>query len=78
MFEKIRALICDQLGLDEGRVTMESSFVDDLCCDSLDIIDLMATAEEEFGMNEIPEEDLASMYTVGDLVRYAEEKAGEC
>lgn len=75
MFEKIRTLICDQLGLDEERVTMESTFVEDLCCDSLDIIDLMTTAEDEFGMGEIPEEELSKMVTVGDLVRYAEANA---
>lgn len=77
MFEKIRALICEQLGLDEDKVTMESSFVEDLCCDSLDVIDLLTTAEEAFGMGEVPEEALAGMVTVGDLVRYAEENAGE-
>lgn len=73
MFEKIRALICDQLGLDEDRVTEEASFVEDLCCDSLDIVELLTTAEEEFDMSDIPEEKLAELKTVGDLVRYVEE-----
>lgn len=70
MFEKIRTMICEQLGLDEDRVTMESTFVEDLCCDSLDVVELMATAEEEFDMVSIPEDALAEMKTVGDLVRY--------
>lgn len=77
MFEKIRALICEQLGLDEEQITENSSFVEDLCCDSLDIIELMAAAEEEFGMGEVPEDKLAEMKTVGDLVRYVEETAEE-
>lgn len=73
MFQKIQMLICDQLGLDEDRVTMNASFVEDLCCDSLDIVELMATAEDEFGMPEIPEDKLAEIKTVGDLVTYVEE-----
>lgn len=76
MLEKIKSLICDQLGLDEDRVTEESRFVEDLCCDSLDIIELMTTAQEEFDMAEIPEDALAEMKTVGDLVRYAEAQRG--
>ncbi|MGM9669549.1 MAG: acyl carrier protein [Faecousia sp.] len=75
MLEKIIKLICDQLGLDEDRVTAESTFEEDLCCDSLDVIELMATAEEEFGMGSVPEEKLAEIKTVGDLVRYVESVA---
>lgn len=77
MFEKIRAMICQQLGLDAERVTEDSSFVQDLCCDSLDVVELLATAEEEFGLKEIPEAALAQMVTVGDLVRYVTENAQE-
>lgn len=73
MFQKIQMMICDQLGLDEDRVTMNAAFVEDLCCDSLDIVELMATAEDEFGMPEIPEDKLAEIKTVGDLVAYVEE-----
>lgn len=72
MLEKIRALICEQLGLDEDAVTEDSAFVEDLCCDSLDVIELLTAAEEQFGMSEIPEEEMAEMKTVGDLVRYVE------
>lgn len=72
MFEKIQGLICEQLGLDPEKVTEESRFVEDLCCDSLDVIELMTTAEDEFGMEQIPEDKLAGMLTVGDLVRYVE------
>lgn len=77
MLEKVITLICEQLGLDEDRVNEDSSFVEDLCCDSLDIVELMATAEEEFDMGDIPEEVLAEMRTVGDLVRYIEQNVQE-
>lgn len=77
MFEKIRNIICEQLGLDEDMVTEESTFAEDLHCDSLDVIELMTTAEEEFGMDPIPEEALAKMATVGDLVAYIENNGQE-
>lgn len=77
MFEKVREIICSQLGLDEDRVTEASSFADDLCCDSLDVVELLATAEEEFGMPDIPEDKLAQLQTVGDLVSYISETMQE-
>lgn len=77
MFEQIRAIVCDRLGLDADRVREDSSFVDDLYCDSLDMIELLATAEEEFGIGEVPEDALAAMKTVGDLVRYMESTVQE-
>lgn len=73
MEEKVINLICTQLGLDIDKITLESSFVDDLFCDSLDIVELLSVAEDQFGMPEIPEERLAQMKTVGDLVSYVEE-----
>ena len=72
MFEKIRDIICGQLGLDAETVTEEASFAEDLRCDSLDVIELISTAEDEFGMAQIPEDKLAEIRTVGDLVRYVE------
>lgn len=77
MFEKIREMICQQLRLEPEKITEESAFVEDLCCDSLDVIELMTTAEDEFGMEQIPEDQLANMKTVGDLVRYVEAAMGE-
>lgn len=77
MFERVREIICTQLGLDEERVTEASSFADDLCCDSLDVVELLATAEDEFGMPDIPEEKLAELKTVGDLVAYISETMQE-
>jgi len=72
MFESVRNLICDQLGLEPDQVTMESGFFTDLHCDSLELIELTNTVEEEYDLEEIPEETLVELKTVGDLVRYLE------
>ena len=71
VFEKIRAILCDQLDLDEDKVTMESSIVDDLGADSLDVVDLIMSLEEEFDI-EIPDEEIENIKLVGDLVKYVE------
>ncbi|MBR5279421.1 MAG: acyl carrier protein [Clostridia bacterium] len=69
MFEKIRDIVCEQLGVDEDKVTMESSFVDDLGADSLDIVELVMALEETFGV-EIPDSEAEKISTVGDVVEY--------
>ena len=68
-FERVRAIIVDQLGVDEGDVTMEANFRDDLEADSLDLVELIMAFEEEFG-GEINDEDAQKIITVGDAVRY--------
>nr|WP_284697411.1 MULTISPECIES: acyl carrier protein [Thermoanaerobacterium] len=68
-FEKIRDIIVEQLGVDPEEVTMESSFIDDLGADSLDIVELIMALEEEFDV-EIPDEDAEKIKTVGDVVEY--------
>lgn len=73
-FEKIKSVIVEQLGVDESMVTLESSFVDDLGADSLDIVELIMGFESEFDF-EIPEEDAESITTVGDAVKYLKENA---
>lgn len=74
VFEKVRAIIVDQLGIDdEDKITMEASIVDDLGADSLDVVDLIMSLEEEFDV-EIPDEDVENMKTVGDIVKYVEAK----
>lgn len=70
LFEKIRGMICEQFAIEEGEVGEDTSFVDDLGADSLDVVELTMTLEEEFGMPEVPEEDLKVIMTVGDLVKY--------
>lgn len=72
LYEKIAGIICDQLGLEASEITRDTAFVADLGCDSLDIVELTISLEEEFGMSEIPEDDLKAIKTVGDLVDYAE------
>lgn len=69
MFEKVRQIIVDQLGIDENEITMESSFIDDLGADSLDIVELIMALEEEFNI-EIPDEEAEKISTVGDVVEY--------
>lgn len=72
IFEKIRSIICDQLELDEDKVTMDSVLLDDLGADSIDLADLVMTFEDEFDM-EITDEALESIKTVADIVKYIEE-----
>ncbi len=72
MFEKIRKIICDQLELEEDAVTMDSILLDDLGADSIDLVDLVMSFEDEFDM-EISDEALESIKTVGDIVKYIEE-----
>ncbi len=69
IFEKIRDIIVEQLGVDAEEVTLESKFIDDLGADSLDIVELIMALEEEFDM-EIPDEDAEKISTVGDVVEY--------
>lgn len=76
MFEKVKAKIAEQLSIDENEITMDSSFVDDLGADSLDIVELIMALEEEFDM-EIPDEDAEKIATVGDVVEYIKARVDE-
>lgn len=71
MFEKIRDLLAKQLKLKPEKITMESTISGDLEADSIDILELLMTLEEENGIV-IPDEKLAGFKTVGDIVRYLE------
>ena len=71
--EKITEIIVEQLGVKPEEVTLEASFVDDLGADSLDTVELVMALEEEFGI-EVPDEDAEKLTTVGDAVKYIEEK----
>lgn len=70
IFQKIQKLICEQFVVDEEAVTMETSFVDDLGADSLDIVELTMAIEEEFSLPEVSDEQLKGIVTVGDLVDF--------
>lgn len=74
IFEKLKSLIAEQFNVDEDSITMETSFADDLNADSVDIVDLSMALEEEFGIDELTEEETASISTVGDLVRFLQGK----
>lgn len=72
--ERVRNIICDQLAVEPEKVTTTASFIDDLGADSLDIVELVMTMEEEFDM-EIPDEEAEKLRTVGDVVKYIATKA---
>ena len=74
VFEKVQKILCDQLDLEEEQVTEEAEVIEDLGADSLDIVDLVMTLEEEFD-TEIPDEDIENLKTVGDIVKYIEDHA---
>ena len=74
VFEKVKKILCDQLDLEEEQVTEEAEVIEDLGSDSLDIVDLVMTLEEEFD-TEIPDEDIENLKTVGDIVKYIEDHA---
>ena len=71
--ERVRNIICDQLAVEPEKVTLTASFIDDLGADSLDIVELVMTMEEEFDLD-IPDEDAEKMKTVGDVVKYIASK----
>ncbi len=72
IFEKIKEIIVEQLGVAENTVTMEASFIDDLGADSLDIVELIMALEEEFDL-EIPDADAEKIVSVSDVVDYIKE-----
>ena len=69
VFEKVKQIIVEQLGVEESAVTLEASFIDDLGADSLDIVELVMALEEEFDM-EIPDANAEKVVTVNDVVEY--------
>ena len=76
ILEKITKILCEQLDLDEEQVTESAEVIGDLGADSLDIVDLVMTLEEEFD-TEIPDEDIEELKTVGDIVKYVEEHVAQ-
>lgn len=76
IFKTMQDLIAKQFAIDTDEISMESSFVDDLGADSVDLVELVMAMEEEFDIGEIDEEDLTALKTVGDCVRYLNGKLG--
>ena len=71
---KVKKIVADHLGIDEAKVTEESSFIDDLGADSLDTVELVMAFEEEFG-SEISDSEAEKILTVGDAIKFIESKS---
>lgn len=71
VFEKVKSILCEQLDADENKVTMDTLIAEDLGADSLDVVDLLMSLEDEFDV-EIPDEEIENIKTVGNLVHYIE------
>lgn len=76
IYEKIIGMVAEQFGVDKEELSRETSFADDLSADSLDVVELSMTIEDEFGLGEISEDDLKAIKTIGDLVDYVEHASG--
>ena len=72
--QQVKAIVAEQLGVKQEQVTNDASFVDDLGADSLDTVELVMALEEEFEI-EIPDEDAEKLQTVGDVIKYIQERA---
>ena len=73
-YDKVKEIIIDKLSVDEGKITMDAKFIDDLGADSLDTVELVMAFEEEFG-SEISDSDAEKILTVGDAIKFIESKA---
>ncbi|HJB56237.1 MAG TPA: acyl carrier protein [Candidatus Flavonifractor intestinipullorum] len=76
VFEKIVALLAEQLGVDPENITMDTSF-EELGADSVDVVDLTMAVEEAFHLDDLSDENLSDMTTVGDFVRFLQKKLDE-
>ena len=74
IFEKLSEIVADQFSVEVSTITMDTTFEEDLGADSLDIVELSMALEEEFGVEEMEEDELTAITTVGDLVRYLQRK----
>ncbi|HIA29806.1 MAG TPA: acyl carrier protein [Candidatus Marinimicrobia bacterium] len=74
-FDKVKDVIMDKLGVEDDKITLEASFIDDLGADSLDTVELIMQLEEEFGL-EIPDEEAEKLTSVGAAVEYIDSHVG--
>ena len=72
VFEKVKAILSEQFDVEEDSITLDSTIAEDLGADSLDIVDLLMSIEDEFEI-EIPDEEVENIKTVGELVKYIED-----
>ncbi len=73
VFDRIQEYLADQLDVDPAKITAESDIVNDFGADSLDVLDMITTLSDEFGID-IPDEDVETFHTVGDVVTYVEDR----
>ena len=76
VFEKVKAILSEQFDVEEDSITAETTLADDLGADSLDVVDLLMSIEDEFEI-EVPDEEIENIKTVGDIVKYIENKVEE-
>lgn len=72
VFDKVRAIVSNQFDVDEDTITLDTNIADDLGADSLDVVDMLMSLEDEFDV-EIPDEEIENIHTVGEIVSYIEE-----
>ncbi len=77
VFEKVCEILAEQFAVDAKSISEETSFIDDLHADSLDLVELMMSIEDSFDVGEIEEENAAKIETVGELVELIQERTGE-
>lgn len=73
VFDRIREYLADQLDVDSDKITPDSDIVEDFGADSLDVVDMITTLSDEFGVD-IPDEEIENFHTVGDVVQYVEDR----
>ena len=73
VFDRIREYLADQLDVDPDQITPDSDIVEDFGADTLDVVDMITTLSDEFGV-EIPDEEIENFHTVGDVVQYVEDR----
>ncbi len=77
ILEKLIMIIAQQFGVEESTISVETSFADDLGADSVDLVELSMALEEVFEVEEMNEDDVAGIHTVGDLLKFLQERLGE-
>ncbi len=76
VFERVKIIVADKLGVEEDEISLNSELVEDLGADSLDLVDLVMAFEDEFG-TKVEDEEIESINTVEDIVKYIKKKMGE-
>lgn len=77
VFEKLSEIIAEQFGVDASEITEETSFVEDLGADSLDLVELIMSVEEAFELGEVEDNTLENVKSVGDVVNFIKDRVGE-